>query len=924
MRTFALTFAVAALLCGATYFTNKDASIESAPVVAGPQQEGYGVNPGSRRYFEYLRHHDPATGMVPRNMRNAVNEFASRLPRKAADRSLTWSQRGPINKGGRTRALAIDITNTNTILAGSVTGGMWRSTDGGTNWTKTTAPDQMHSVSCVVQDTRPGHENTWYFGTGEEFYGVVSGTSFTSLYSGDGAYKSTDGGQTWEPLVSTSSNTPQNIMQNGSYDFVWDMAIDPSNTTEDEVYAAVFNGIIRSTDGGESWTQVLGFGAVASEFTDVLVTQDGVVYATMSFGNGSQNGGFFRSEDGLTWTELTPTSWYSQRRMVMASNPSNENEIYVIGEMTNNQNDIAHVLYKYTYIEGDGSGAGGTMVDRSANLPDDDCTLQIGTDFDFGTFRSQNSYDLCITHHPTEPVLFIGGVNIHRSVSEFQQDDHDWIGGYRCNIENPLDYSYPSHHSDQHLMVFHPTNPDVMFSANDGGLYRTDDVLADSVAWTPLNHGYITTQFYTVAMEQGYSDSDFVFGGMQDNGTWLTHTADANANWKEVHADDGAYCALPQGRDFILTSSQLGRMYKKTIDAEGHLTGTERIDQVNAPAALFINPFILDPFNHNDLYIAGNKTIRVLQGVSNVEVTNDYINKLDNSYWDNISESLIAPSAGSITCLDKAQIDNSKIYYGTSSGRIYRLDDCYGDPIQTEITPTDYPTGAYTSCITPNDLDVNEVIMSYSNYSIPSIFHSEDGGTTWTNISGNLEQNLDGTGNGPAVYWVEIYPGTPKVYFAGTSAGLYSTEELNGINTVWQMEGAETIGNVVINMIKVRPYDGKIAIGTHANGIYTASLPPVPAASVANIETLKSDVVVYPNPFSDFISWNFETRKNENIFLQVFDLSGKLVYQSNTQQAAAGAQRLEWRPESNIGGGTYIYKLSIGNLNKVGKVIYRK
>jgi len=138
------------------------------------------------------------------------------------------------------------------------------------------------------------------------------------------------------------------------------------------------------------------------------------------------------------------------------------------------------------------------------------------------------------------------------------------------------------------------------------------------------------------------------------------------------------------------------------------------------------------------------------------------------------------------------------------------------------------------------------------------------------------------------------------------------------------MEGAETIGNVVINMIKVRPYDGKIAIATHANGIYTGSLAPVEAASVENIETLKSDVVVYPNPFSDQISWNFATRKSEKITLQIFDLTGKLVHDSGTINALAGEQKIEWNPASNVIAGTYIYKIKIGSRDKDGKIIYRK
>lgn len=888
-----------------------------------PQQEGYGVNPGSRKYFEYMRLRDPQTGEIPRRMKSAVAEFTSRIPARAGDRSQTWVSRGPFNKGGRTRAFAIDIQDENTLLAGSVTGGMWRSTNGGQSWSKTTAPLQMHSVSCVVQDTRPGHEDTWYFGTGEEFYGVVSGTSFTSLFSGDGIYKSTDNGVTWSPLASTTSNTPQNLLQNGSYDFVQQMVIDESNLEQDEVYASVFNGIIRSVDGGETWEEVLGFTGSGSRYVDLAITPEGVVYATFSFANGAAQGGVYRSEDGINWTTITPSGWYGQQRMVMCIDPQNSNDMFMIGEMPNNSfNTIGHMLYKYSYISGDGTGGGGVWTNLSANMPDEPCELEIGTTFDFGTFRSQNSFDLCIAHHPTEDVLFIGGVNINRSFSRFTQDDNDWIGGYRCNVENPLSYSYPNHHSDQHLMVFSRTNPNVMYSANDGGVYRTDNALADSVQWVPLNNGYVTTQFYSVAMEQGYAETEYVFGGMQDNGTWITNNSNNQDTWKEVHADDGAYCALPQGREFIITSSQLGRVYKKTIDDQGNLTGTERIDQQSGPQYLFINPLILDPFTHNDLFVAGNRSIRHLPNVSAIPVTGNYINKLPNEYWNNISESIVPIAAGAITTLDQAVIDHDVIYYGTSNGRVYRLDTTFTTPTRFDLTSDLFPSGAYTSCVAVNDLDVEEVMVSFSNYSVKSIFYSNDKGTTWADVSGNLEENADGSGNGPAVYWVEMYPSDPVTYFAGTSAGLYSTTLLDGENTIWEMEGAETIGNVVINMIKARPFDGTVAVGTHSNGIFTASMTPVEAARVEDLDVLKSDVKVYPNPFEDVVQWNFSTRKQENISIAVYSISGKLVWENKWQKMSAGEQRLRWEASRDLPRGTYVYKLQIGDRIKTGKLVH--
>jgi photosystem II stability/assembly factor-like uncharacterized protein len=891
----------------------------------GAQEEGHGVNPRSRKYYEYMRHHDPATGALPPNIRFRSLQYARRLPMALeGSRDINWTSRGPINKGGRSRTVAIDKLDENHILAGGVSGGMWSSYDGGTSWVKTTLPEQIHSISSVCQDTRPGHENTWYMGTGEEFYGIVSGTSFTSLFSGDGLFKSTDNGASWQPLVSTSSGTPQTVLENGSYDYIWNVIIDHTELEQDVVYAAVYNGVIRSTDGGETWEEVLGFSSSGSEFVDIMITPSGVLYATFS-DNATNGGGFFRSEDGTTWTPINPVvpEIPNLRKTVMCFNPQNENEIYFLGESINNPAlPIGHFFYKYTYQGGDGST--GIWENRSANLPDDPCTLFIGVDFDFGTFRSQFSFDLCIAHHPTEPnTVFIGGVNIHRSTDAFATPENTWMGGYRCNEANPIDYSYPNHHSDIHWFTFLPSNPDVMFNANDGGIYKTTNCLADSVSWIPLNNGYITTQFYTVALEQGISNSDFVMGGMQDNGTWITHSPNPLLNWKEAHADDGAYCAIPPGRDYILTSSQNGRIYKKTIDSEGNLTGTERIDPSSNNTYLFINPFLLDPTNHDDLFISAFRTIFYLPNVSSIPVTGDYFNQLPGTDWVSIDESFIPTTAGSISSLDKCLVDNSVIYYGTTQGRAYRLENCYGpEPVRTTITGDDFPSNSYVSCVNVNDYDRNEVMLTFSNYNKPSIFHTLDGGETWVDVGGNLEENPDGTGAGPAVYWAEIYPSEPQLYFVATSTGLYSTSLLDGANTVWSWEAPQVIGNTVINMIKARPSDGRIVVGAHGRGIFSGQLPPVDGVNVVEIPVNRINVRSYPNPFTDFLNFEFSLPTDAPVHIDVYNSMGQKVAHIPQQNYRAGLQRIRWSPEPGMARGNYIYVVSAKDKKFTGKFLF--
>ena len=91
--------------------------------------------------------------------------------------------------------MAIDVTDENTIMAGGVSGGVWRSENKGDSWTKLTSPEMLHNVTCLRQDTREGHTATWYYGSGEAYGNSASGTD--AYFFGNGIYKSNDNGETW-------------------------------------------------------------------------------------------------------------------------------------------------------------------------------------------------------------------------------------------------------------------------------------------------------------------------------------------------------------------------------------------------------------------------------------------------------------------------------------------------------------------------------------------------------------------------------------------------------------------------------------------------------------------------------------------------------------------------------------------------------
>ena len=832
--------------------------------ISSPMENGSPDDPNSRVAWDIMRLADTETGKIPKNIRQKELAFSRNLPINQ-NRNINWQSHGPENRGGRTRAVAYDVLDTNIMLAGGVTGGIWRSENGGQNWTKMTDPSQIHSVTSIVQDARPGKENTWYAGTGE-YYGVVSATSFSSQFSGNGVFKSTDNGQTWNLLSSTVSNTPQTNLSGGDFDCVWRLVTDHTNTTDDVVLAAVYGGIMRSTDGGTSWTAVHGMSGSNSSYGDLIQTPNGIFYA--AFSNGTAKG-IYRSSDGITWTQIFNNNFPSNyNRSVLAYNPSDENEIWIFTH-TPGAGHLDHQLFKYTYLSGDGSGANGTWEDKSINLPNYSCTGYF--DFDFGPINSQSSYNMCITVHPNDGnTIFIGGTNIYRSTNGFSDTTQtSWIGGYYCHPTDPSKYVALNHHPDQHYMIFHPGNPNRMISASDGGLSYTEDCTSPIVDWELLNTGYITSQFYTVAIEAGETNSNVIIGGMQDNGTWYTNSSVGSDPWKEIGIDDGAYCAIAQNEDFYLISSQRGRLYKKDIDVNGNILNTQRIDPTgNENAYLFINPFIMDPNNSDVMYLGGSSKLWRNSDLGSINMTGDIYNNVSTN-WNQIQQSAISSSL-KIVCLDMCASSPETVFYGTNNAKVYRLDSANSaTPIQTNITGSNFPSTGYTSSIAVNPIDKNEIIVTFSNYNKKSIFYTNDGGQNWQDIGGNLEENTDGTGTGPAVYWAEIYPGGN--YFVGTSIGLFSGTP-NDTNTVWTMEGANEIGNVIINMITSRPYDGKIVVGTHGNGVFSANLSPL---GNSENENSISNFKVYPNPSNGNINIDLNGIKSSTI--HIYDLNGKLV-----------------------------------------------
>ncbi len=881
-------------------------------------------DPAEGGIYSFMRLRNPFTNEIPRGIRKNELAFAATLPKADNSRSITWQNRGPYNLGGRTRALALDVTDENTILAGQVSGGMWRSTNAGAWFTECTQPQQFHSTTCVVQDKRAGHTNVWYYGTGEQ-YGIVNAAGFSAQFSGDGIFKSIDGGVNWTPLLSTQSNTPTTLGGKRDFDFIWDLVTNHTNAFQDEVYAAAVNGIWRSVDGGTSWTPVLGLDTASalsiSQFSDIAISASGVLYATISSETPSK--GIWRSTDGITWTKITPTGFAtSYRRIEIGIAPSDESQVYFIAETPGN-GSTGHQLWHYQYISGDGTGTGGSWSNRSTNIPDDHCLGYFN--FDFRKYNSQNSYNMFFVVHPTNPdIVFLGGTDIYRSTNGFTTAAYEWIGGYQCDSSKISNYVYPGHHPDQHKLIFPPSNTNKAYSGNDGGVMETNDILATPVVWQFMNNGYNTGQFYTCAIEPGNSTSEIIIGGLQDNGTYFTNTTDYTQDWPKTFYGDGSYCAITHGRSFYFLSIQQGKIYKHRVTDNGDVdTLFTRIDPTGGGGYQFINPLILDPFNDDVMYMAGGRTIWRNDSLSVIPMTGNEYSTISKG-WSKLSGSSlgISSTAPYYTALDMSEANTNILYIGTDNGKVYRVDSCQtsNSSAKKNITGSNFPATGYISCIEVDRLNVANVMATFSNYGIKSIFYSADSGSTWTDVSGNLEENIDGSGNGPSLTWANIYNnGNSNKYYVGTSIGLFSTELLNGANTIWAQEGATTIGNVVINMIQSRTFDNTIVVATHGNGIYSNKI--FTPSAVDKISSTALNATAYPNPFSNSVIVELNEESKTETEFEVFDYNGRLIRKwrdKNLSKTTWDGKDFSLNPVSS---GSYLLKVTSNGKSTVKKLV---
>ncbi|MDH4473266.1 MAG: GEVED domain-containing protein [Fluviicola sp.] len=732
--------------------------------------------------LDVLKTMDPALGRIPEGRlevaRNQMNEM---MQTRAAIAGVSWVERGPTNVGGRTRALMFDpndVTNRKVWAAG-VGGGLWYTNDitaASPVWNKVNDFWNNIGVTCIAYN--PGNTQELYVGTGEGFGNADS-------QRGAGIWKSTDGGVTWNQLANT------NPAINGEFYYVQKIVVKNDGTVFAATSGIFINvgGIQRSTNGGANWNMVRDV-YVAATFNydnacDIELASNGDLYC--SFGSFSL-GRVFKSTNANngaagTWTDLGVNIGLTgnEERIELACAPSNSSVIYAVARNTaGGDTDIAWLKRS--------TDAGVTWNNMAFPLMVD------GTGDHFT--RSQSWYDLILKVHPTNSDYVIaGGIDLHRTTNggaAWFGISH-WYGGF----------GQPEVHADQHAIDFRPGNTNEVIFGNDGGVYYSTNA-GNSLA-TPTfsnkNNGYNVTQFYACAGKNELN-SNYFLTGAQDNGSQRFTQPQLNAT-TEVTGGDGGFCHIDTDNSNLQMTSYTNNVIYLSTDG-----GATFPQIVNDGSGHFINPSDYDSQLNILFCAADDNQIKRVSGIGGAIVN------------ANLAVAIGGAGSAQISTL-KESTYNDVVFFGVENGRIYKYTNAStGAPVLTRI---DNGAGSpITAAGWVSSIDVgandNQLLVTYSNYGVTSVWETADGGVNWRNKEGNLPDM--------PIRWAIYNPNNRNQVLAATELGVWSTDNFqNGVvgAPVWGVSNTG-LANTRCDMLELRPIDNLVMVATHGRGLFTTDI----------------------------------------------------------------------------------------------------
>ena len=732
---------------------------------------------------EFFMTRDPALNIVPKERLLAAMKFMS-AARTTQIADLSWTERGPNNIGGRSRAILIDKKDPtgNTVFAASVSGGIFKTTNftsSSANWTVVDDHLANLAVTVLVQDKN--NLNTMYAGTGEGWFNV-------DAVRGAGIFKTTDGGITWSQLGSTAQ-----------FEYVQDIVIDNNGN----VYASLRNltstnrGVMRSVDGGTSWSQVLGIPLTDLLYTtgraaDLEVASNGDLYATLGIFTRTMvlksNFATHGANTGAagTWTDITPTHSDITFRGEIAVAPSNPQKLYLM--MQDSATD--KVL---TFYSSNNAGTTWTATPVAGGSPLDDA-LNNGS-------SSQTWYDLIsAVDSANANIVVAGGIELAKSTD----------GGVTWTTIS----TSASVHVDQHALVF--SNSSNLLVGNDGGIYHTPDFTNSNPTFSQKNNGFNATQFYGCDFHP--IDDNYFLAGAQDNNT-QKFTAPGINSTAPVIGGDGTIPHIRQTDGQLQIAASTSNTYYRSTD--GGNTFTSLGGSINNGRGQFINPSDLDD-KQNILY-AGDD-IGKYYCITGLNATPAASVKTITEMGDRgLTAVKIDPTAANTIWVGASTVDGSA---GLLQPMVIKVTSANtATPVVSLTTKIPISNGSYISSIDVDASNTKNVLVTISNFGVTSVWESTNGGTTFTNIEGNLPDM-------PVLLGIVCSTrSTTKRYherrnYFGNRPWCMDNIFSNGTSTQW-IPNNNGLANVRVNMIKYRPANTSLVAATHGRGLFTTTLTGV-------------------------------------------------------------------------------------------------
>ena len=832
-------------------------------------------SPNRASFRDYLMMMDPQTGKIPFNKYpQAVRQTKSLQTAARNVATLQWTPLAT-DMGGRTKNICFDPNDAthHKVWAGSATGGLWVNNDisnPDSSWTPKSDVWPSMSVSSICFD--PNNSQVMYVGTGEYE------TAITDMYRessgrGYGIWKSTDGGQSFQRLSSTVD-----------FQYISDLVV-KNEGGQSVVYAGVVSGVYhagtfqsqpsdglyRSTDGGATWTQVLPHIQGTSKPyapSDIEIAANGRIFVgTKRNLDGDGGACILYSDTGLSgsWTVntqfqtlVTNASTYNiPGRVKLAAAPSNANKVYgfiAAKSLTETIEGFPQTVGKYFVYSNDNGvtwQTGNTPIDDNHNW----------------AYLAWHALSIAVDPN-NDQTLYAGGLDMYKSTDAGSNwvKISDWQAMYGGGADDYV-------HADIHRILFAPGSSSDLLVSTDGGVFYSQSANATSIVFYERDKAYATLQAYSSAISK--TGTEFYMAGLQDNGTFLYYDMPP-VSGTMVQGGDGAQCQFDADEDILITS---------TYDNAFEITRSSGafLNYISANSGLFLTTFDYDSGNNIIWAIAsdmhGNRLNQVLK-ISNI------------TQYGNETQEFIDLNTGSNATFSAIRlIDNDNLLIGTVDGQLYKVSHINTTPVAQRLGNGVLPT-AFTSGIQTGD-NGQRILVTFSNYGVPSVWQSLNCGTTWTDVSGNLPDM--------PIRWAIYHPNNSQKVMLATEVGVWATDNINAANVIWTPQ-TNGLPNVRVDMLDIRPDNQKVVAGTHGRTLFTTTWDA--NASSVDSEAEEMAILVYPNPATDYMML-----KNNNIgdVYTLYDMTGKEILSGKITQTT---QHID---VSGLASGTYVLKVGGGS-----------